>query len=573
MALPGYGVYDTEAQDIENRRRYAEALQAQGAQPLQGHMAGRVYAAPSWTQGLAKVLQSYVGAKGAQDATDERKALGVKYQTGMIKTLEDAMRAGAGTPAQAGNSDVMQSNKSLDEFDPTPATAAVAPDRMKMAQILMQHPGTQQMGMQQMSADMQRQALISALGGAGGPQGAPAPQGGQPQPMAPGAQPQPAGGQPRAQLGGPAGGIPMAVWLQVDSTGKAYMAQFAKDQTEGATLDLKERTLQQTIAEFNGLSANQRAVLQNQGINTAIDLAKARDQGLNVQIPGMPGQQPGQGAPGMPAMPQGQPPQVPQGPQMSPGMQIPPEVQAQRDAEAAAIQQREQTGGGIPTASVIPGSTAGVQQGQPAMQQGGHKPIPMPVGLSPAKAREYIAKMETSRPHDLNSLENSVASIDQAVEQAKAVLKHPGLKMATGRTSLLATSNLLSQDAYDAKQKLDTLSGQILLSVLSSLKQVSPNGSSGFGALNKSEGDAIRNSIASLENAQSYEQVREAVQTVENNLKSSRDRLTRGFERLYGEAPQIKSYTNIPKKEGEVPDGVDAKLWAVMTPEERKAWQ
>lgn len=100
MASPGYGVYDTEQQDIENRRRYAEALQQQGMQQQSGGMAGRVYVAPSWTQGLAKVLQSYVGAKGAQDASDERKALSGRIETDRSTDMTAMVNALRGTPAR-----------------------------------------------------------------------------------------------------------------------------------------------------------------------------------------------------------------------------------------------------------------------------------------------------------------------------------------------------------------------------------------------------------------------------------------------------------------------------------------
>jgi Transglycosylase SLT domain len=57
---------------LQAQQMMAQALMQQGlSEPLQGRMAGNVYVAPSWTQGLAKVLQAYSGYKGAQDAASQ----------------------------------------------------------------------------------------------------------------------------------------------------------------------------------------------------------------------------------------------------------------------------------------------------------------------------------------------------------------------------------------------------------------------------------------------------------------------------------------------------------------------
>lgn len=101
MAMPGYGVYDTESQEIENRRRYAEALQNQGMQQMPaGQMAGRVFVPASPLAGLAKVLQSYVGAKGVADASDERKALAGRVEGERSADMSAMVNALRGTPAR-----------------------------------------------------------------------------------------------------------------------------------------------------------------------------------------------------------------------------------------------------------------------------------------------------------------------------------------------------------------------------------------------------------------------------------------------------------------------------------------
>lgn len=77
MATMGFSDYATEQGDIERRRKYAELLQQQAQEPLATNQMAGGWAVPiSWTQGLAKGLQAYMGGKGIKDATAEQKALG-----------------------------------------------------------------------------------------------------------------------------------------------------------------------------------------------------------------------------------------------------------------------------------------------------------------------------------------------------------------------------------------------------------------------------------------------------------------------------------------------------------------
>lgn len=67
---------DLEEQELEQRRRYAEMLRQQGMQPMgETRMAGRVAVRNSPLEGLAKMLQSYSGAKELEGVSADRKAL------------------------------------------------------------------------------------------------------------------------------------------------------------------------------------------------------------------------------------------------------------------------------------------------------------------------------------------------------------------------------------------------------------------------------------------------------------------------------------------------------------------
>ena len=90
--------YTVEQQAIDRRRRMAELLQQQAQQPMELPTTPGVRVSP--LGGLAKVLQSYMGARGEQEALAEQKALGEKYQTEKTGQFQDLARL-LSAPAQA----------------------------------------------------------------------------------------------------------------------------------------------------------------------------------------------------------------------------------------------------------------------------------------------------------------------------------------------------------------------------------------------------------------------------------------------------------------------------------------
>ncbi|MNK60150.1 hypothetical protein D3C87_792780 [compost metagenome] len=60
---------------LAQRQAYAQALLQQGMDPLQGQNVGGHYVAPSWTQGLAKALGGYMGAKAMADMPQQQQEL------------------------------------------------------------------------------------------------------------------------------------------------------------------------------------------------------------------------------------------------------------------------------------------------------------------------------------------------------------------------------------------------------------------------------------------------------------------------------------------------------------------
>lgn len=222
--------YQQQQEELARRQKMAEILQQQSFQPIERTSYAGIEAPISPYAGLAKMLQAYTGAKGQQKVAEERAALGEKYQTDLMDTLSKASELQTGRPAMPAQAPVTRVDDEGNPMPGVPAMPAVMPNPQAVAQEYMKHPATQPLGMQQMQKNAQMQAFMNA-GNAGNMPAAPAPA------TEPNAMPAPAGGAPVNQplaaamnkFGGPAGGQPMAVWMQLDPTGAEYTKQLAKD--------------------------------------------------------------------------------------------------------------------------------------------------------------------------------------------------------------------------------------------------------------------------------------------------------------------------------------------------------
>ena len=255
--------YQAELAKIADQQRMAEMLQAQSQQPTERFSYKGIEARTPATAGLAKLLQGFGGAYFQKQAREQEKALGERYKKESSDILREAFKAGEGSAAvPAANvpeSNFMPSGSDLTDLTPpqrvpegqvgegnvvqdaytVPGKAAVAPNQQRMAELLMSSPNPAQeaLGLQILQKNAQRQAFINA-GNAGNVTASPvaAPT------IAPAAMPnavpaaaptaQPAAAAALSRFGGPAGGQPMAVWMQLDPTGAKYTEQLAKDYTD-----------------------------------------------------------------------------------------------------------------------------------------------------------------------------------------------------------------------------------------------------------------------------------------------------------------------------------------------------
>ena len=243
--------YQADLAKLAQQQKMAELLQAQSIQPTERYSYKGIEARTPATAGLAKILQAMGGAYLQNKGLEEQKALGQKYQTDLMDTLTKASELQTGRPAMPAQAPVTRVDDEGNVMPGVPAMPAVMPNLQAAAQEYMKHPATQPLGMQQMQRNAQTQAFMNA-GNAGNVPAAPVAVPTAAPTTAPGAMPVAApAAAPTAQptaaalsrFGGPAGGQPMAVWMQLDPTGGKYTEQLAKDYTEQNKLTDKQREL------------------------------------------------------------------------------------------------------------------------------------------------------------------------------------------------------------------------------------------------------------------------------------------------------------------------------------------
>ena len=231
MANPDINLspYTAESEAIARRMKMAELLQQQAMQPLEAPgMAGGYQLAVSPYAGLAKILQGYTSMQAGRGAEKERTALGERYKSESTDTLRRAFEAGSGMPERAAIQDPQEMEQMADQgTQAQPNIPAVAPNQQRMAQILMgsPNPAQQAFGMTTMQKELENQRFMNA--GNAGTVVPPVSTTGSGAPVAP-----PTSAPAIPGFGGPAGGLPMQLWLQLPNGREDYIKQLSKENDE-----------------------------------------------------------------------------------------------------------------------------------------------------------------------------------------------------------------------------------------------------------------------------------------------------------------------------------------------------
>jgi hypothetical protein len=119
---------------------------------------------------------------------------------------------------------------------------------------------------------------------------------------------------------------------------------------------------------------------------------------------------------------------------------------------------------------------------------------------------------------------DTIATYDDSIRKIDELLKSPDVG-TLGTYTGDAMAIFPHSGARNARAALDTIKNRVLLDTISKLKALSATGASGFGALSNQEGEILKNSIASLDKAQTHDAIVAALKDIQRVMRTSRDRV------------------------------------------------
>ena len=122
--------------DYQRKQALADALRQQSMQPQQGQMIGRRYVAPSWTQGLAKLMQADQANNLDKMSAEELRNARQAYDTRGQGEMQNFMSAMRGTPAST--QAPLTPNDDEGNVNPNINVQAQAPDQAKALALALQ---------------------------------------------------------------------------------------------------------------------------------------------------------------------------------------------------------------------------------------------------------------------------------------------------------------------------------------------------------------------------------------------------------------------------------------------------
>ena len=131
--------YQLQQQELDRRQKMAEILQQQAFDPIQAGSYQGIQARISPVQGLAKVLQMYLVNKNQEGLKAEQKALGEKYQA---DTSSDIQRLIKGLQGQTATPEIKQEPTGAD-FEDNPNLASTFSQMQPDQQAAMTMPAVQ----------------------------------------------------------------------------------------------------------------------------------------------------------------------------------------------------------------------------------------------------------------------------------------------------------------------------------------------------------------------------------------------------------------------------------------------
>jgi len=154
-----------------------------------------------------------------------------------------------------------------------------------------------------------------------------------------------------------------------------------------------------------------------------------------------------------------------------------------------------------------------------------------------AQASKTTQDIVQEKAKAYQAVQNVDATMTRLKNTAEELIKHPGLNQITGRVASMIDPRLISNDAMDAKATLDHLKAQVFIQGTLALRQASPTGA-GVGNQSDQEGNKLQAAIAMVERAQTYEQLKTALEKVSALADNTKTTMNQAYKTGFGEPPE-----------------------------------
>lgn len=162
-----------------------------------------------------------------------------------------------------------------------------------------------------------------------------------------------------------------------------------------------------------------------------------------------------------------------------------------------------------------------------------------PLVTSPKLSLKQKQAIEAEKPAAVSRVGNAVQSFDLMDKAVDDILKHPGLSGTTGASGVVL-GRVPGTDWKDAKSLIESLKNKTATAVLTNLRAASKTGGA-LGNVSNADIELLKNNIASLDTAQSEEQVIQQLKEIQNFAREAGGRQRTAFVQTYGDkdAPKL----------------------------------
>lgn len=139
--------------------------------------------------------------------------------------------------------------------------------------------------------------------------------------------------------------------------------------------------------------------------------------------------------------------------------------------------------------------------------------------LQQAELEQMQEKVTAARNEKAIQQENALGTLQSTIANADALLKHPGLNSAVGKSSYFPS--VRGSNAYDFEAQLESFKAQTFIPMVSALK--------GMGALSDAEGKKLEAAVGALKVGMSEERFKDEMNRIKNDLITKAQRVKRGI--------------------------------------------